>query len=174
MEPPRQPFPPPIQPKGFFAGVQIRPIIAGAVVDYVGTSLGMLLYIGLFYMGDALENNGAPEKAIQEAFQKMISSPEGLLTLFLIGILGTVLGGYVAGRLAKAEEVKHGALVGAVALILGLLQSSMADPSPVPHWYELLGYILTVPAGALGGSIAEGRGKRSAGGTGQGPPGLGS
>ena len=174
MEPPRQSVPPPIQPKGFFTGVQIRPIISGAVVDYVGTFVGTALYIGFFYMGDALEENGSPEKAIEDAFQQMISSPEGLLTLFLIGILGTVLGGYVAGRLAKAEEVKHGALVGAVAVVLGLLQSSMGDPSPVPPWYELLGYILTIPAGALGGSIDEGRAKRSTREADQGPRGFGS
>ncbi|HWP60952.1 MAG TPA: TIGR04086 family membrane protein [Candidatus Acidoferrales bacterium] len=158
MELPRQGPPPPIEPKGLFTGVQFRPIIIGAVVDYVGTSIAVILYTMFFYMGDALDS-GMSEEAVEKAFEKMVASPEALLTLFLIGMLGTVLGGYVAGRLARVEEVKHGALVGAVALIVALVQASVSEPSPVPEWYNILGYILAIPAGALGGSIAQGKGK---------------
>ncbi len=157
----QQSTPAPIQPKGFFTGVKIRPIIVGAVVDYIGTYVAMVLYLALFFMGDALKEGGASQEAVEKAFHQMISSPEGLITLFLIGVLGTVLGGYVAGRLAKTEEVKHGALVGAVSLALGILQSGSGAGSPVPHWYELLGYALTIPAGALGGSLVQSRDQSS-------------
>ena len=156
---PQHSAPAPIQPKGFFTGVKIRPIIAGAVVDYIGTYVVIVLYLAFFFMGDALKEGGASEETVERAFHQMISSPEGLITLFLIGVLGTVLGGYVAGRLAKSEEIKHGALVGAVSLALGLIQSGSGAGSPVPQWYELLGYALTIPAGALGGSLAQGRNK---------------
>ena len=158
---PQHSAPGPIQPKGFFTGVKIRPIIAGAVVDYIGTYVAMILYLAFFFMGDAMKGGAPSEETVEKAFQQMISSPEGLITLFLIGVLGTVLGGYVAGRLARSEEVKHGALVGAVSLAVGLIQSSSGARSPVPEWYELLGYALTIPAGALGGSLAEGRKKLS-------------
>ena len=61
-----------------------------------------------------------------------------------------------------AERVKHGALVGAVSLVVGVLQTGIAgEGSPVPYWYELLGYVLAIPAGALGGSFAQGRAKLS-------------
>jgi putative membrane protein (TIGR04086 family) len=156
MEAPRQSAPPPIHPKGFFTGVRILPIVAGAVVDYIATFVGAVLYMAVFYMGDP-EKTAGSEKAVEQAFEEMLASPEGLLTMFLIGILGTVLGGYVAGQFAKTEEIKHGALVGAVGIILGLVQSSMAAASPVPPWYEFLGYVLMIPAGALGGSIAQGK-----------------
>jgi putative membrane protein (TIGR04086 family) len=161
MQAPTPPAPPPIHPKGFFSGIQILPIVAGAVVDYIATFVGAVLYMGFFYMGDP-EKSAGSEKAAEQAFQEMLAAPEGLLTMFLIGILGTVLGGYVAGRLAKNEEIKHGALVGAVGIILGLVQSSMTATSAVPPWYEFLGYVLMIPAGALGGSIAQGRAKSGA------------
>ena len=103
---PQGSIPRPIEPRGFFTGVKIRPIIIGA--------------------------------------------------------LCTILGGYLAGWLARAEEIKHGALVGAVSLIIGFLQSGMAgEASPVPYWHELLGYLLAIPAGALGGSLAQGRARPS-------------
>lgn len=155
---PKESIPPPIEPRGFFAGVQIRPIIIGAVVDYIVTHVLIMLYLIVYYMKDPLEKGGLPEEAIEKALKEMLSSQEGLLALIVIGAFCTALGGYVAGRLAKAEEVKHGALVGAVSLILGLLQTGMAgEGSPVPYGYELLGYVLAIPAGALGGSFAQSR-----------------
>ena len=43
-----------------------------------------------------------------------------------------------------------------------LLQTGMAgEASPVPYWHELLGYLLAIPAGALGGSLARGRARPS-------------
>ncbi len=159
---PQGSVPRPIEPRGFFAGVKIRPIIIGAVVDYVATYALITLYLIVYYIKDPLEKGGMPEEAFEKALKEMISSQEGLLALIVIGALCTVLGGYLAGRLAKSEEVKHGALVGAVSLIIGIVQTGMAgEASPIPYWHELLGYILAIPAGALGGSFAQGRAKPS-------------
>lgn len=159
---PQESIPRPLEPRGFFAGIKIRPIVIGAVVDYVATYAVITLYLIVYFMKEPLEKGGLPEEALQEALKEMISSQEGLLALLVIGALCTLLGGYVAGRLARAEEVKHGALVGAVSLIIGVLQTGMAgEASPLPFWHELLGYVLAIPAGALGGSLAQGRSRPS-------------
>ena len=158
---PRGSAPRPIEPPGFFTGLKIRPIIIGAVVDYVATYLLVMLYVIVYYVKDPLEKGGLPEEAIEKALQQMIASQEGLLALLVIGALCTALGGYIAGRLAKADAVKHGALVGAVSLIVGALQSGMAgEASLVPDWHLFLGYILAIPAGALGGFFAQGWAKQ--------------
>jgi len=159
---PQGSIPRPIEPRGFFTGVKIRPIIIGAVVDYVATYALITLYLIVHYMKEPLEKGGLSAEALQEALKEMLSSQEGLLALLVIGALCTVLGGYLAGRIAGTEEVKHGVLVGAVSLIIGFLQSGMAgEASPVPYWHELLGYLLAIPAGALGGSLAQGRARPS-------------
>lgn len=158
---PRGSVPRPIEPPGFFTGLKIRPIVIGAVVDYVATYVLITLYLIVFYLKEPLKNGALSGEALQQALEQMISSQEGLLALLVIGALCTVLGGYIAGRLAKAEEVKHGALVGAVSLIVGVLQTGMAgEASPVPYWHELLGYLLAIPVGALGGFFAQGKVKR--------------
>ncbi|MBI4523085.1 MAG: TIGR04086 family membrane protein [Deltaproteobacteria bacterium] len=155
---PQASIPPPIEPRGFFTGVKIRPIVIGAVVDYVATHLLILLYLIVYHAKDSLGEGGVSEEAFEEALKEALSSQEGLLALILIGAFCTALGGYIAGRLAKSDEVKHGALVGALSLIVGLLQAGVAgERSPVPQWYELLGYLLAIPAGALGGLLAQGR-----------------
>ena len=159
---PQQPAPLPIEPRGFFTGVKIRPIIVGAVVDYVATFVLVMLYLILYYVKEPFEKGGLPEEAIEKALNEMLSSQEGLVALIVIGAFCTALGGYLAARLAKADEVKHGALVGAVSLIVGVLQTAMTgEASPVPYFYQLLGYVLAIPAGALGGSFAQGPGRVS-------------
>lgn len=149
---PPEPAPRPIEPAGFFTGVKLRPVIAGVIVDYVATYVIDMTYLFVFYQKEFSEGGRTFEEALEKALDQMLSSPEGLLALGIIGAIGTALGGYVAGRLARADEVKHGALVGVVSLILGVLHASMAgQPISLPYWYELLAYIIAVPAGALGG-----------------------
>jgi len=158
----QEPIPSPIGPRGFFAGVKIRPIVVGAVVDYLATYLLIMLYILAYYVKDPLEKGGVPEEAIEKALKEMLSSQEGLLALIIIGAFCTALGGYVAGWLAKVEEVKHGALVGAASLVLGVLEALVAGQgSSLPPQYEFLAYLIAVPAGALGGYFAQGQGKLS-------------
>lgn len=152
---PPEPAPRPIGPAGFFTGVKLRPVIAGVIVDYVATYVLGMVYLIVFYQKEFSKGGRTFEEAVEKALDQMLSSPEGLLALGIIGAVGTALGGYVAGRLAQAHEVKHGALVGLVSLILGVLQASVTgQPIPLPYWYELLAYIIAVPAGALGGYFA--------------------
>jgi hypothetical protein len=152
MDPSQQP-PRPLEPRGFFSGVRVRPVILGVVVDYVATQILIVLYL----FASLGKDGGVSEEAIEEALKKTLSSQDGLFTLLLIGALGTILGGYIAGRMAGNDQVKHGALVGAASLILGALQAGATGAeSLVPYWYQLLGYLLAIPAGALGGYLAQG------------------
>ena len=40
--------PSPVEPTGFFTGVQIRPIIVGVVVDYIATYAGTYAYFFIY------------------------------------------------------------------------------------------------------------------------------
>lgn len=145
-------IPPPVEPVGIFSGVQVRPIIAGVIVDYLATFLAGTVFIIIFF-GQEIVTQG---ELSEEAFNKILTSPEYLLILGAVGALCTVLGGYVAGRIAKDFEIKHGALVGLGSLILVTLEQAMSgQSSSYPIWFEVLGYLIAVPAGALGGHIAQ-------------------
>lgn len=160
---PQESIPPPIGPRGFFTGVRIRPIIVGVIVDHVATYVLTILYLIAYFLKEPLGET-LSEEAIQKALNEALSSPEGLVSLGIIGAFCTALGGYAAGRLAKVDEVKHGALVGLASLIFGVVQKTMAGAGvPVPYWYDLLAYIIAIPAGALGGFFAQGSGGRGIG-----------
>ncbi|HZD39153.1 MAG TPA: hypothetical protein VE131_00430, partial [Terriglobales bacterium] len=105
FEPPRSNMSPtPVEPTGFFTGVQILPIILGVLVDYVSTYVVMYGYFFL-YLAPELSKNGevAKETLVQYLSQYMMS-PEGLAVAFVIGTACTALGGFVAGRRAGSFE----------------------------------------------------------------------
>ena len=151
---PRRPrnVPPRIEPTGILTGLKVRPIVAGVAVDYVATYVAMYAYIVLFISRQLSERGELSEEAVRN----FLTSTEGLLIGFAIGTLCTVLGGYVAGRLAKEIEVKHGAFVGVGSLIVSALEQAVSESGAlVPQWYLLVSTLAIVPAGALGGYIAE-------------------
>jgi putative membrane protein (TIGR04086 family) len=143
--------PAPVQPTGFFTGVQIRPIIIGVVVDYVATYAGTYAYF-FIYLAQELSKQG--EVTADQIMEYMIS-PEGLLIGFAIGALGTAVGGLVAGIKAGKLEIKHGALVGFCSLLLSFIEQSLQEETvPLPEWFRFLSVLAIVPAGALGGFVA--------------------
>jgi putative membrane protein (TIGR04086 family) len=141
-----------IEPTGFFTGVQIRPIIVGVVVDYIATYAGIYAYF-FIYLAKELSKQG---EVTEEQILKYMTSPEGLMIGFTIGVLATAVGGFVAAHKAGRLEIKHGALVGACSLILSFIEQSLQEESlPLPEWFRFLSVLAIIPAGALGGFVAE-------------------
>jgi hypothetical protein len=144
--------PSPIEPTGFFTGIQIRPIVVGVVVDYVVTYAAMYAYF-FIYLAQELSKQG---EVTEEQISNYMTSPEGLMIGFAIGAVGTALGGLVAAFKAGKLEIKHGALVGFCSLILSFIEQSLQEEIlPLPQWFRFLSVIAIIPAGALGGFVAE-------------------
>jgi putative membrane protein (TIGR04086 family) len=143
--------PSPIEPTGFFTGIEFRPIIVGVVVDTVAT-IALTTFYSSFFVAQELTAQG---DAAEEALSQYWSSSEGLIASLLLGSLGTVIGGFYAGYKASTLEMKHGALVGIGSIILGLFMQSAAALGETPEWFIALSFAAAIPAGALGGFFAE-------------------
>jgi len=148
---PRQTHSPkPIEPTGFFTGIQYRPIIGGVIVDTLSTiALTSFYYVYYVVPGEGLLAAFSEEAAAYWA------SAEGLVASLLLGCLGTMIGGFYAAYKAGALEMKHGALVGIGSILLGLLMGAAGPDSSVPEWFTGLAFAAAIPAGALGGFFAE-------------------
>ena len=144
--------PSPIEPTGFFTGIQFRPIIGGVIVDTISTLALTTLYYSFFVAKDLAGQNDAAE----DAFARYWNSSDGLVMSLLLGSLGTLIGGFYAAYKAGRLEMKHGALVGIGSILLGLaLQAGGQENNPVPEWFMALSFAAAIPAGALGGFFAE-------------------
>jgi putative membrane protein (TIGR04086 family) len=79
-----------------------------------------------------------------------------LMVAFLIGSLGTAIGGFFAARKAGVFEAKHGAFVGLGSLIVSFIELLLQEGPPAgPEWFRMISVLAIIPAGALGGYVAE-------------------
>jgi len=145
------PAPAPIEPTGFFSGIQFRPIVAGVVLDTLATIVLVTAYYSLFVAKELADQGGVAE----DAFAEYWNSSEGLVMSLLLGSLGTLIGGFYAAYKAGALEMKHGALVGIGSIILALIFQAMGSERELPEWFMALSLVAAIPAGALGGFFAE-------------------
>jgi len=145
------PPPSPIEPTGFFTGIQFRPIIAGMIVDFITTYALITLYF-TFFVAKELGAQGGD--ASEDAVAQYWMTSDGLTMSLLLGSLGTVIGGFYAAYKAGNLEMKHGALVGIGSIILGLVLSG-GSANEMPEWFMALSFAAAIPAGAIGGFLAE-------------------
>lgn len=88
-----------------------------------------------------------------DGVQGLQSSPWVLVPTFIIGITFTLLGGFVAGRVAKMRQVFHGGVTGVVSALIGL---SLSFGGPVA--FTVLSFVCAPPAAMLGGHLSRRRG----------------
>ena len=142
--------PKPIEPTGFFTGIQFRPILTGAVVDFIASFV-----LAAFYYGFYVAPSSGASAAFEEEAAKYWATSEGLAAGLLLGSLGTLIGGFYAAYKAGTLEMKHGALVGVASILLGLVMHSGDTETQFPEWFMALSFAAAIPAGALGGFLAE-------------------
>jgi hypothetical protein len=128
--------------------LSLKAILRGVLVDIIGTlTVATALML-------ALAATGVPEAEITERMRGF----SGLMLMLILGLGFTMIGGYVAGRMANRFEILHGAIVAAIGLVPGLF---FRDPG-LPLWYDTLSFALVIPLGMAGGYIArEGNVKRN-------------
>lgn len=102
----------------------------------------------------------APEMTEQQTADAIVAltTTRAFLTWsFVLGTLSTVVGGYIAVRIAKTVPYLNALAFGVLGIVFGAL---MAEGLPL--WFNVLGFALVLPAALLGGHIAKRRIKGNA------------
>jgi hypothetical protein len=146
--------PQPIQPTGVFEGLRPGAILFGVIVDNLATIVASSLLVSLFAAGLAQEHGG---ELPEEALEPLLASPEFLLASLVVGLLCTVFAAYLGARRAACFFIRHGAWIAVASALAALLLYAIADPQGPrpPLWFDLVGFTLMIPAGALGGLLAD-------------------
>jgi len=87
--------------------------------------------------------------------KSLAMDPGYLLMSLLVGLLFSVLGGYVAGRVAGHTQLKHALVTGVCSMALGTLIGGDSSAGPYEGIMNLLGYGLHFPAVLAGGWVAK-------------------
>jgi hypothetical protein len=126
-------------------GSFVKAILVALAVDIGGTfaaSILLSVMVGVV-MGSA--GNTAEETA--ELFARSLLLKTAMM---VIGIGCTVLGGYVAGRIANRTELNVALMFGVCTLIAGELLSRWMGNNP-DGWEQAVFLVLTIPAAVFGG-----------------------
>ena len=117
------------------------------------TDLGCSIVAGIVLTVVFSVMAGPHADATEEMLEQMGQSWPFLLISMAVGGGFTVLGGYVAARVARHSFLKHALAAGAISLVLGTLLFR-GDDGPYAGVLALLGYGLHLPLALLGGWFA--------------------
>jgi len=120
-------------------------MIISLALDVVG---GVVL-VGMFgsVFGGRIESNMTPEQ-VEAAIRQITGTTEFLMTSLVYGMGTTLIGGYIAARLARSHPYFNALAVGVAGIVISLL---LADDTP--WWFDLLGFVMTLPVAVAGGHL---------------------
>ncbi len=131
--------------------VSIKGVLIGGIVDVVTSGvLGLPLVI---YAMSRIDMSHTPSSQVSMAVTKLIHASPALHSVeLLVGLMCSVLGGYVAAWLAKRDELLNGGLSSFLCIILGIYAVTTGRDSN-PHWLQFLLLAASPLAAVLGGDL---------------------
>jgi len=133
--------------------ISFRGVVVGGVTDVLATFIVTLL-VG-FYVLSTLDLSGIPQDRVGSAISSALRSSVRVFSIqTVLGGACSVLGGYVAARTAKRNEVLNGSLSSFLCLVFGsysLVSGTGAEC--IPRWLHVALLPLSPVCGALGGFL---------------------
>jgi hypothetical protein len=135
--------------------VSVKGVVIGGVTDIVATNIAALPVVVIAAMQAGVHTLPKAEqaKATADALQ---NTPSLFLATMFLGMLCSVLGGYVAARIAKRGAVLNGALSAFLCIGFGVY-ALVAGTNTVSPWMHAAAFLLSPALGALGGYLWEWR-----------------
>ena len=132
-----------------------KAVLVGAATDIAASTVTGIVLVVL-----AALLAGPTEGGAEESVARLSESWTFLMVSMIFGGACTVLGGYVAGRIARHSFLKHALAAGALSLVIGIALFR-GDDGPYAGLLAFLGYGLHLPLALLGGWLAGRRNMRA-------------
>jgi hypothetical protein len=129
-------------------GINLRAIILASLAVFGVDLVSSFLLISLF--GGPAFDSSRTDAQIRAAMQVLLQDSRYLTSALILGTASTVLGGFLAARLARVLPYFNALAFGLVGLALSALA---VDDQPT--WFKVIGFTLTLPAALLGGHLAK-------------------
>ncbi len=134
-------------------------LAAGVLTDLLGTILvsGAYILVLALQKASALAALHVPQAEIQtRLIREFYANWVNSLPMLLIGLTFSVLGGYLAGRVARYAQVGFGAGVGFGTFLVSIAITLIfrLPTAPAPFWKSFLRLALSLGACTLGGLLA--------------------
>ncbi len=146
----KDPYAPPsaplrdLQPQA--PGATWKALILGVLTDLLGTALSSFALVTV--IGMMMLSHGATREDIDASLR----STGYMVIGMALGLGCSVLGGYVAARVANQREYFHALLTGVIVLVAGEILLSLSQET-AELAYRIIGDLLVVPAAVFGGHL---------------------
>ena len=126
-------------------------IVIGICTEIIGM---LVTLVGIFaVMLGVLASRG--EAFDEDTIDRWPNEPAFLISAFVIGTLTLVIAGFVTGKVAKRDHVRHAAWTGGIILVVYAILTFIPIEGPSePLWYDVLSLLSTVPAVMAGGYLS--------------------
>jgi hypothetical protein len=132
------------------ARVSVKGILVGGITD-VGLTMLLCMPFAI-YAALAVNIAQTPKDQVQSAVTAIMHRPVIYLTELLIGFACSVLGGYVAARIAKHDELLNACLSAFLCVAMGIWVVTTHKSSD-PAWQQLAELVASPGLGFLGGYL---------------------
>jgi len=130
--------------------VNIKAISIGFASDFVASTIfGITLS---FFMAVVLAIKGYRDAELESSLIRLLDGTTYRILSLIVGLGFTMMGGYLAGRIAKSGEYFHSGAVGLLNVLFGLFFIGM-----YLSWYSVAAFLLVLPAALMGGDMARKR-----------------
>lgn len=120
----------------------VKSIVNGALAGNVGVLISYVFLRVLFAVLEKAQGASERERIFTSSFAWLVA-------FFSLGIVFSTLSGFIAGRIAKRQEIGHAAAASALCLIYSIWITSQSTV-----WIRILVGAITVAFGVLGGLIS--------------------
>jgi hypothetical protein len=128
--------------------ISVRAVVLASLAVFGIDIISGFLLITLF--GGPTFGSGMSDEQMRNALQVLFQDARYLTFALICGTISTVIGGYLAARLARAVPYFNALAFGVLGLTVSMLTSG-----DLPIWFKVMGYGLTLPAALLGGHLAK-------------------
>jgi putative membrane protein (TIGR04086 family) len=126
----------------------IRAILIGSLLDIL-VSFVLGVFLGISIASGIHQHSLAPA-ASQAAIHTAIHDARWVYLAF--GLMSSMLGGYIAAKIAKHDELLNGACSSVFCVALGIF-TMVRGSSIYPLWVQFLLFFLNIACGVLGGYL---------------------
>ncbi len=133
----------------------MNPILRNILAVIIGWIIGSAVNMGLLQIGHTvMPIEGLDPNDIESLANIMPTLENKYFTFpFLAHALGTLVGAFVAGMIAKTRKMRAALIVGTIFLLGGIAVNYMVTG---PTWFTITDIILAyIPMAWLGGKLAE-------------------
>lgn len=127
--------------------VNIKAIFIGFASDFAASTIfGIALS---FFMAVVLAIKGYKDAELETQLISLLDGTTYRILSLIVGLGFTMMGGYLAGRIAKSGEYFHSGAVGLLNVFFGLFFIGLYFT-----WYSVIAFSLVFPAAIIGGDMA--------------------